>query len=176
MNYYIKAKRMGGKIEGFNSIDEVNEYVALGKLNADDLMIEAKGRSYSELPVHEEWVSIKHFTMHPPKRDDVLASIRGSEDVDNSSFRPLSDVIKDRFQTLSGYGIFLSVFGWIIMVLGLVSAVLVASKLGVYQAVLLGVFSVLFGIGFVVYGQMVACFVAIEKNGRITNELLKRLQ
>ena len=84
----------------------------------------------------------------------------------------------NHFKTLLGYRKLISVLGWIwiILCIGGVVIGLLAGLSGVHEGWLImggSFFSVLFGIGMVASGQLISCFVAIEKNTRATNELLQ---
>lgn len=81
-----------------------------------------------------------------------------------------------QFSTLLGFGKFISGFGSIIIVLGIVGILggLISGEdfLG-YSIASAGAILVLIGIGMTVNGQLISCFVSIERNTRMTYEMLK---
>ena len=85
------------------------------------------------------------------------------------------------FKTLLGCGKFISGFGWVIVVLGIVGmfgifgGVIGAEELGcsIIGAIAAGMLSVIMGIGIVAIGQLITCFVSIERNTRLTYEGIK---
>lgn len=86
-----------------------------------------------------------------------------------------NDVDSYHFKALLGYGKFISGLGWVTVILGVIGifAGLGSGKAGIVVASA-AFFGVLAGIGLVASGQLISCFVAIEKNTRTTYELLKQ--
>ena len=80
-----------------------------------------------------------------------------------------------QFKTLLGYGKFISGLGWFIVFLGIIAIIAgIASRQTTgFAAAIGGVITALMGISFIVSGQVVSCFVSIEKNTRETYEILK---
>lgn len=85
-----------------------------------------------------------------------------------------NDTKTPEFKTLIGYGKFISGLGWFIIFL---TVILVIIELVSGMEILFIVSSIfsgsILGILVVVYGQIISCFVSIEKNTRMTYELLK---
>jgi hypothetical protein len=80
------------------------------------------------------------------------------------------------FKTLLGYGKFISGVGWIVIILGVIG-ILAGISTGDDKgwfitggALLTG----LTGLGLVVFGQLISCFVSIERNTRVTKEILQQ--
>lgn len=83
-----------------------------------------------------------------------------------------------QFKTLLGYGKFISGLGWIVIIIGIIAIIggfASGSEVGVGVAVGSLIFIIL-GIGMVASGQLISCFVSIERNTRATYELLKQNQ
>lgn len=81
-----------------------------------------------------------------------------------------------QFKTLLGYGKFISVIGWIVIIIGIIAIIggfASGSEVGVGVAGGSLIFIIL-GIGMVASGQLISCFVSIERNTRATYELLKQ--
>ena len=80
------------------------------------------------------------------------------------------------FKTLLGFGKFISGCGWIVLIFG-VLAILVGIGSGEDEGFLLAggaLLAVLMGLGMVAFGQLISCFVAIEKNTRGAYKILKQ--
>ena len=79
------------------------------------------------------------------------------------------------FKTLLGFGKFISGLGWVLVVLGLFGILsgLVTSGPARILAVIGGIYVITYGILIVASGQAISCFVAIERNTRLTYKLLK---
>ena len=95
--------------------------------------------------------------------------------------------IKYKFKTLLTYGRVVSVLGWVLIVTGIILVVAGLVSVGdkdpsnIYDLVPLvvslsalpyGIQFVLVGFTFVLLGQMISCFVQIERNTHLTNEIL----
>lgn len=83
-----------------------------------------------------------------------------------------------QFNTLLGYGKFISGLGWLVIAIGIIAIIggfASGSEVGVGISVGSLIFIIL-GIGMVASGQLISCFVSIEKNTRATYELLKQGQ
>ena len=79
------------------------------------------------------------------------------------------------FKTLLGFGKFISGLGWAAVILGLFGVLIVLATLrqtGII-AVIGGIYVILSGILIVTLGQVISCFVAIERNTRLTYKSLK---
>jgi len=82
------------------------------------------------------------------------------------------------FKALLSYGKISSAIGWIIVIIGVIvffvgfANLEFDGALGI-SAILGGIFISILGIGMVIGGQLVSCFVSIEKNTRSTYEILK---
>jgi len=81
------------------------------------------------------------------------------------------------FKTLLGYGQFIAGCGWILIFLAAIVLLvgLAGSIIGLVTGIASSIALVIVGISFVVSGQVISCFVSIERNTRETNELLKQL-
>jgi len=89
--------------------------------------------------------------------------------------------IDTRFKTLLGYGKFLSSVGWFIIIIGIIAIFggIVSGAEGdeIGFGIAMGaVVVIILGIGMVASGQLISCFVAIEKNTRSTYELIQKAQ
>jgi hypothetical protein len=102
------------------------------------------------------------------KQSSAVIEIIGSkEEVASSGYE---------FKTLLGYGKFISGVGWIVIILGVIG-ILAGISIGDDEGWLIAggaLFTALAGLGLVVSGQLVSCFVSIEKNTRVTNEILQQ--
>jgi hypothetical protein len=80
------------------------------------------------------------------------------------------------FMTLSAYGKFLSGFGWFTAILGIFAVLigLFTRGLGIV-GVMGGGFAIILGLGLVLNGQVVSCFVAIERNTKASAALLESI-
>lgn len=174
MKYYVR-KRTNGKIEGIFSAEEILQRVARKEFDENDLLIEAKGQSSFQLKSSTEWATINKLMSSLQSEVTSMKSGAGKihPQIPNDTF---SVEPEDKFKTLSGHGTFLLFFGWLVILIGTILAIALSQKIGITGTIIICAMSVLSGISFVVSGQMVACFISIEKNGRITNEMLKRLQ
>jgi len=84
--------------------------------------------------------------------------------------------VHNEFMTLASYGRFMAGFGWFIVMLGGFAALIGLGVRGIGIIGLFGgVFVAIMGVGFVVNGQLVSCFVSIEKNTRKTTIALEAL-
>lgn len=117
------------------------------------------------------------------KIDDSLREEDKEEDeekdkefIDESISEKDGDIVEEyEFKTLLAYGKFMSGLGWILVTLGIV-AFIGGLLSGVDEGFLIagvGVIIFIIGILVVVFGQLISCFVTIEKNTRITYEILK---
>lgn len=81
-----------------------------------------------------------------------------------------------QFKTLLGYGKFLSAIGWGLAAFGILGLI-GGLNTGRVEGIMLASASFLgtiFGISMVVGGQLVSCFVSIERNTRMTYETVKQ--
>ncbi len=89
----------------------------------------------------------------------------------------ISPTITSKFATLLGYGKFMSGAGWVLIIIAaLIFLARVASsdnEITIMFAIMGSFVSALTGFLLVVSGQAISCFVSIEKNTRLTSELLK---
>ena len=83
-----------------------------------------------------------------------------------------------QFKTLLGYGKFISGFGWLVVILSVLAIIIGLASGGEEAFTVAGgaIFVIILGIGMVISGQVISCFVSIEKNTRATYELLKEKQ
>ncbi len=82
------------------------------------------------------------------------------------------------FKTLLGLGKFISGLGWIVAAVAII-AIIAGLASGEEEGYVIAggsVLGIISGIIMVVLGQLVSCFVAIEKNTRTTCELIKQHQ
>lgn len=79
------------------------------------------------------------------------------------------------FKTLLAFGKFISGLGWVIVLLGLFGTLsgLVISGPARIIALIGGIYVITSGILIVAFGQAISCFVAIERNTRLTYKLLQ---
>ncbi|MBN2103133.1 hypothetical protein JW835_03745 [bacterium] len=119
------------------------------------------------------------------KLDKLLEKEREKEKQINVLYNNIDkDEVKEKykFHTLLGYGKLISGFGWLIIIIFsivlLVGLSLLAKNRGEaagYAIVtVLSLLGIISGLPMVVFGQLISCFVSIEKNTRVTNELLKK--
>jgi hypothetical protein len=100
-----------------------------------------------------------------------ISVVPAGESLSSGIYRGTSE-----FATLSAYGQFLSGFGWLVVSLGAFAVILGLSSRNLGMTVFLGgVFAIVLGVGLVVNGQVVSCFVSIERNTRASADLLKSL-
>jgi|GEM_PF-2975731 len=91
---------------------------------------------------------------------------------------------KSRFETLLGLGRFISAFGWIIFIIGIVGVLIgifgLASNDFTFKSIvpfiiMSGMLCLINGILVVAVGELLSCFVSLEHNTYETNNLLKSL-
>ncbi len=80
-----------------------------------------------------------------------------------------------QFKTLLGYGKFISGFGWFVVLIGIIAIIVGLASgeeagFGIAGGALI---LIILGISMVISGQVISCFVSIEKNTRATYKLLK---
>ncbi len=124
----------------------------------------------------------KFFKNDPNKQVDKVEDIEGIEDIEDidDNQEKTSNISKDdkglyHFKTLLGYGKLISATGWFIVFLGIICIV---GGIGSGEEIGFaiaggGLILIIMGIIMVVTGQVISCFVSIEKNTRLTYELLK---
>lgn len=83
-----------------------------------------------------------------------------------------------QFKTLLGYGKFISGFGWFVVLIGIISIIggLASGNEAGFGIAGGALVLIILGISMVISGQVISCFVSIEKNTRATYELLKEKQ
>ena len=83
-----------------------------------------------------------------------------------------------QFKTLLGYGKFISGFGWVVVLIGIISIIggLASGSEASFGIAGGALVLIILGISMVISGQVISCFVSIEKNTRATYELLKEKQ
>lgn len=81
-----------------------------------------------------------------------------------------------KFRTLLGYAKFVAAFGWGIAIIGVVLILIGFNNIEStgFFAIFGGIITLAMGIGLVANGQLISCFVSIERNTRKTNELLTK--
>jgi len=89
-----------------------------------------------------------------------------------------SNVEAYQFKTLLGYGKFISGFGWFVVIIGIITIIggLVSGNEAGFGIAGGALVLIILGISMVISGQVISCFVSIEKNTRATYELLKEKQ
>ncbi len=94
-------------------------------------------------------------------------------DNSQSSFKQFE--VKSHFKTLLAYGNFTSGFGWVIIFLGIIGIIggLASGKDIGFGIAVGGIFIILSGLSMIILGQLISCFVSIERNTRVTYELLQ---
>jgi hypothetical protein len=82
------------------------------------------------------------------------------------------------FRTLLGYGQLMAGCGWFLVILAALVVViaLAGGGIGLFAGIASSVALVIAGISFVVSGQIISCFVSIERNTRESSALLKQLK
>lgn len=86
-------------------------------------------------------------------------------------------ITRTNFGVLLGYGSLQRGLGWFLVVLAFIVGVIglavheVGAIVGIAGAIILGIA----GIGFVVSGEAISCFVSIDRNTKVSAELLERL-
>ena len=87
-------------------------------------------------------------------------------------------VVGYRSRTLLVYGKIVSAVGWLVLVAGLVIFMISSGMIEHVNAhpimTPISLLMILIGIAMIVSGQLISCFVSIEKNTRYTYELLKQ--
>lgn len=82
----------------------------------------------------------------------------------------------NEFMTLSGYGKFISGFGWLVVVLGAFAVVLgLGTRNFGIVGIVSGALAIIMGIGLVANGQLISCFVSIERNTKAAAALLESI-
>ena len=112
---------------------------------------------------------------HIYQRKEVCFDCLQKLDESNSASNETAKASKTKFKTLLGYGKFLSGFGWIISIFSLIMIIVgftSGEAIGIPIA-LMSILLLISSILIVVIGQLISCFVAIEKNTRNTYELLE---
>ena len=79
------------------------------------------------------------------------------------------------FKTLVWYAATMTLFGWLVLIAGIVSIIISFSQeviFNKYAFLLGGISLIMYGIITIVNGELITCFVSIEKNTRETNNIL----
>jgi uncharacterized membrane protein len=85
-----------------------------------------------------------------------------------------SNLVKYQFKTLLSYGRLVSSLGWVIFIVGFIVILLsiaMISKRGNplgFMSIIWGAITAISGISIVIWGQIISCFVSIERNTRAT--------
>jgi hypothetical protein len=92
-----------------------------------------------------------------------------------------SEVFKEseRFRTLGVYGKFISFLGWLLFGVSIIVGIIGFAGIPKGQSLLYlfaGIAGVLLGFVWVASGQVISCFISIEKNTRTTSEILQSSQ
>lgn len=112
--------------------------------------------------------------------EPINISNRREEDQVFSSYHETSY----EFKTLLGYGSFFVVLGWLGIIGGIIAFVAIVANtpryIDVEKALFVG-FAVgaaimIAGIMLIAFGQMIICFVSIERNTRATNDILRSMR
>jgi hypothetical protein len=105
-----------------------------------------------------------------------MKSSAANKDSDTDSWEPLDDPLYHE-QTFIGYGKIVSVLGWGSIFIGVFLLIGFLFNNGdINYGGVLPLLWLLSGIGMVVSGQLVLCFVSIERNTRKTLEFLKKFK
>ena len=119
------------------------------------------------------------FKDDPNKIIDEDEKTRNFDD-NQEKFSEVDRELKEiyHFKTLLGYGKFISGVGWFIILIGIISIIagLASGDESGFAIAGGALFFIISGIGMVISGQVISCFVSIEKNTRATYELLKEKQ
>jgi hypothetical protein len=82
-----------------------------------------------------------------------------------------------QFRVLLGYGKAISSLGWIVVLMGIIGFIIGLANLGHGPGILLlagGIIISIFGLIIVASGQIISCFVSIERNTRATQETIEK--
>ena len=173
MKFFVKSVS-DGKINGPYSVEEILQRVNQKIFTDADLIIEARGQTLSELKRSDEWALIKPLTeSHPIEANRATHAQTNVPWQGGEKNRAVE--VADKFVTLQGYGKFISGFGWLVIAIGIVILAVGTSAFGLAIGVISGAIAILAGISYVAFGQIISCFVSIEKNTRNTAELLRQL-
>ena len=173
MEFFVKSVS-DGKINGPYSVEEILQRVSQKISNETDLIIEAKGQTLSELKRSDEWAPIKSLTA--PRQIEANRATHAQTNVPwQGGEKNRAVEVADKFVTLQGYGKFISGFGWLVIAIGIVILAVGTSAFGLAIGVISGAIAILAGISYVAFGQIISCFVSIEKNTRNTYELLRQM-
>lgn len=84
--------------------------------------------------------------------------------------------VKYHFKTLLGYGKLISGLGWAVVILGIITIIAGLSKAeDAWDIVAIrNIIIIILGFGMAISGQVISCFVSIERNTRATYEILKK--
>lgn len=106
---------------------------------------------------------------------DLLTPKQDAADTQQSPTGAALDV-GYHFRTLLGYGRFTSTVGWIAVALGLlvvfIGLVLPNNGAARFFPIIAGLVLIGFGFPLIIFGQVISCFVSIERNTRATYEVL----
>jgi len=93
-----------------------------------------------------------------------------------TSAEPKSGDIEFDFKTLLGFGKFISGLGWILVIIGGILALTGLTNSGNESLffILGGLVLAIMGLFMVANGQLISCFVSIERNTRQASDLLKQ--
>ena len=160
-------------------------------IKEEDLIIEYDGKKitadvHNFLYLVEKTEAKEIVTMKVERNGEVLSfqvaggkfgvSIRSPEGSLNGHNNSESDTVNFHYRTLLAYGKFISGFGWLVVLLGVIGLI-VGIASGRNEGLILsggGFIAMLMGIGLIISGQLTSCFVSIERNTRQTYELLRQ--
>ena len=182
-------KRCNGKYYEFDS-DKKDDYIELLNNMKDEELIDIIENRSSEYPMEvltittsivDKYGGIKQLKENIEKaqkeetpslkKDEKIQSrgesVVGAKEVSTASYE---------FKTLLGYGKLVSGLGWVVVLLGLfgIIAGLGSGHNGGFLLAGGAFIACLIGLGMVAAGQLISCFVSIEKNTRTTYEILNR--
>lgn len=175
MAYKFKCDKCG--------VDIITKYVKIGEMAkcrncGEEVCVPANCVEVSNedaksivIPIAEKQLFDREVQM-----DGVLKPTSGKDNISNKDFQ--IDTAYN-FKVLLGYGKFLSGLGWLLIIIGIIGGIIIASLAGdfgvslVLSGIMFGVVCAIFGIMFIVSGQIFCCFVSIERNTRSTYEILR---
>ncbi|MGB3976450.1 MAG: hypothetical protein WBM02_11980 [bacterium] len=111
--------------------------------------------------------------------EPINISNRREEDKVFSSYHETSY----EFKTLLGYGSFFVVLGWLGIIGGIIAFAAITANTpryidfekALFSGFAVGAPIVIAGIMLIAFGQMIICFVSIERNTRATNDILRSM-
>lgn len=182
MKYFLR-KKGGVESQGPFSFQKIKNKVESENITKDYLvkdstletdwfevstLLEYKDKEKDLLEIYNR----KNYKYEGEKEQELVQKNNISETNDSS---PTPDF---QFKTLLGYGKFISGFGWFLEITSIFLILLSVIIRGNTMLPLLssGIIAIITGISFIVSGQLISCFISIEKNTRAIYELLREKQ